>query len=129
MKCCLPAGVGQETQQCRSLERESSWRRGAPGWTSQEGLKEHCLECVPPSAQSEIMCAHHWGMVPEQVPEDGTPGCAATLEMHWTVMLRMCSRLVILGMCTMNPVETTTKCNSCTVPGEYIALGLCRVRS
>lgn len=56
------------------------------------------------------VCAHHPGMVPEQVPEDGTPGCAATLEMYWTDMLGMCSRLVILGRCTMNSIETATKC-------------------
>lgn len=29
-----------------------------------------------------------------------------------------CSRLVTLGMCTMNPIETATKCKSCPVPGE-----------
>lgn len=121
--------MGQETQQCRSLQRESSWRSGAPRWISQEDLEEHCLECVIPSAQSEIMCAHHRRMVPEQAPEDGTPGCAAALEMHWTDMLGMCSRLVTLGMCTTNPIETGTKCNSCPAPGEYITLGLCRVWS
>lgn len=71
-----------------------------------------------PSAQNEVICTYHWRMVPEQVPEDGTPGCTATLEIHWTVMLGLCSRLVILQMCTINLVGTATKCNSCPVPGE-----------
>ena len=102
--------------------------RGPKVDISGRSLEECCLECTPPSAQSEVMCTHHQGMVHEQVPEDGTPGCTATLEIYCIIMLEMCSSLVILGMCTMNPVETATKCHSCPVPVEYIALGLCRAQ-
>lgn len=59
------------------------------------------------------MGAHHQGMVPEQVSGDGAAGCTATLEVHWTVMV---------GMCTTNPIQAATRCKSCPVPGEYIFL-------
>lgn len=77
--------MSQDTQWYRTLQRRSSRRREPKASISESAGVARLGACAPFCTEQGHVHSL-LGTASEPVPADGTPGCAASMKMQWTVV-------------------------------------------